>query len=236
MIKKVIIVYSISVLVIAGISGVTVFYYLGKNKDMTATNIEMEINTNMMKDVRVIKNKCEKKLNNKNNREVYIESGTEFKKLEIYYGNLISEIPSSWKLVINDEHYCNASDTPSNSSYSFSPDDIIYIDIAWRQVDICVDDENLEKSEGSIPFNPQFINEIGCWGEEFLLKLNSKADVFYEYTEKDGSVSKGNPGGKIYFIAVPELNKTVIIKKQARGDDEYEAYFDNFINNLAWVK
>ena len=49
-------------------------------------------------------------------------------------------------------------------------------------------------------------------------------------------ISKGNTGGKNYYIQIPGMNKTLVIQKQMEGDAKFEADFNNLIQTFKFTK
>ena len=67
---------------------------------------------------------------------------------------------------------------------------------------------------------------------DIALSDNAKVNVFS--LDEGGGVSKAGTGGKKYFLTFPDTynRKTLVIWKQARGDEELEAGFDHFIKAI----
>jgi len=155
---------------------------------------------------------------------------SEYEKISFGYSGLYSFIPKDWAVLINDEHYCDADFNPANANCSFSPDAIVYTDISWRQVDICVSVKSLNENK-DLYTQKYNLPLLGQWYKERLPKLNKEIDVFVHAHEQDGSISTSNTGGKDYFINA-DNNFILIIRKQAEGDSVYEEQIRYFLANL----
>ncbi|MEI8344274.1 MAG: hypothetical protein WCF93_04980 [Candidatus Moraniibacteriota bacterium] len=83
-------------------------------------------------------------------------------------------------------------------------------------------------------------NLYGCgnsapkWEKIMIAGKNVYVETFSTDRDEKGNelIGKGGSGGKTYYIETPSVNKTLIIKKQARGDSQFEKDFDNLIQTL----
>jgi hypothetical protein len=77
-------------------------------------------------------------------------------------------------------------------------------------------------------------NNASKWSKSKIDDENVDIETYaLDSDEKGNEIStKGGTGGKAYYIEIPNLNKTLVISKQAKGDAQFEKDFDNLIQTL----
>jgi len=134
-----------------------------------------------------------------------------------------------------------------NASVS-SVDYIWYGEFNASQIDFRVEDglagdivNNVKTGEKEQCKNePIDSNAYGCgnfapkWEKIMIAGKNVYVETFATDRDEKGNelTGKGSSGGKTYYIETPNVNKTLVLKKQARGDAQFEKDFDNLIQTL----
>lgn len=133
-------------------------------------------------------------------------------------------------------------------------DQIQYTDISWKQVDFYVTDESAESVAGKEKkrsedyfkewcvdkygavkrSQPTCSDEsLGAWTNEAV--GGNDATVVAYPTDKDAKgnevVDKGGAGNKNYYVGLGD-DLTLVIKKQAKGDERFESDFSHLIETL----
>lgn len=123
---------------------------------------------------------------------------------------------------------------------------IQYSDTSWQQIDFSIKNENSSNvvakvKEASSSYCKKYGNDtVGCgnfapkWSKTTI--NNKNVDVLTYLTDVDEkgneAITKGGTGGSDYYIEIPNLNKTLVISKQAKGDAQFEKDFENLIQTL----
>lgn len=129
-------------------------------------------------------------------------------------------------------------------------DHIWYTDTSWQQVDFYLKNETAInviakiKQEQNSYCNKYGNDIVGCgndapkWSK--ITIDNKNVDILTYSTDKDEKgnelISKGGTGGKNFYVELPNLNKTLVISKQAKGDVQFEKDFEYLIQTLKFTK
>lgn len=143
------------------------------------------------------------------------------KKVDLTYFSF--EVPLSWSIAYPGEF-------SSSAPYlSVGMKDIAYGDINWTQVDMDLEDAIV----GTVVAKAQAGNATG-WSKETVDGVS--VDV-YTYELDNGEVTKGGTGGKVYYLPLPgaaerDYSRTLVIKKQAKGDAAFEQGFQQLLTSF----
>ncbi len=140
-----------------------------------------------------------------------------------------AEVPSNWSIYINGENsFDSLGDRPT---YAVGQDSVAFGDTNWNQVDFYfvqndIIDDLIKKAKAED-------SDSQRWTKETIDGVT--ADV-YTMPLDNGQVTKGGSGGKLYYIRLPYTSagsaKTLFIRKQALGDEAFEAGVSHLIKDL----
>jgi len=158
---------------------------------------------------------------------------SEYKKFEMmYYARdiITTEIPEIWSMYKNPENLGrdNLSDSPTAS---IGAKDVRATNFNWQQIDLFYVINDISKSL----IEKAKETKYGTWSKETVGGI--EADVV-TYPLDNGEVTKAGTGGKKYFLSLPNIYdvRTLVISKQAKGDEEFENEFAHFIETLKFKK
>lgn len=143
---------------------------------------------------------------------------------------VIAEIPKEWSMYQSPDNVGTdkLTDLPTAS---IGQNDVAFGDMNWSQVDLYFAGNDISAKLVQAAKDANY----GTWSVETISGI--KADVV-TYPLDDGKVTKGGSGGKMYFLSRPSIYgvQTVVIRKQALGDEEFENGFKYFIDTLKFTK
>lgn len=154
--------------------------------------------------------------------------------------SLISaEVPASWASVSLHEGsnptslFTEYGPSSSDASFSVSEDTLSYTDVSWHQIDIFEywPSPLVEKYVATLP-------EVGTDGM-YNVTVGGREVLAKDEPLDNGEVTKNGPGGRTYYVVIPEddpaLARLLIIRKQAQGDAEFEKAFQRFLNSIQFT-
>lgn len=135
-----------------------------------------------------------------------------------------AEVPSAWSVFINPENIGQTS-LPDRPTASIAPDKVAFGDSNAGQIDFYYAENNLveELIAAEETDETERIEEI-VGGES--------VQVLVSPVSESGDANKEASGGKTYFIPLEQRVKTLIIRKQSKGDSDYEDDFDLFLSKI----
>lgn len=129
-------------------------------------------------------------------------------------------------------------------------DHIWYSDTSWKQIDFRLQNKDASdivaevKQEHNDYCKKYGYGIIGCgndapkWSKAIIDGKN--VDIITYSMDKDEKgneiISKGGTGGKVFFVEIPNLKKTLVISKQAKGDNQFENDFEYLIQTFKFEK
>lgn len=143
------------------------------------------------------------------------------------------EIPTSWSVVRNVESV-GITTLPDLPTGSVGQTDVAYGDLNWSQVDFLFAYQDIVDRLVA----PDEEVDTG-WARSQETVGGVVADVFTFLLDEDGEVSKGGTGGKEYILRIPKEfdgEKTLMILKQAKGDEAFERGFEHLLQTLRFTK
>jgi len=148
---------------------------------------------------------------------------------------------------IRKYYFRDDTDMPFPNASVAAGDHIWYTDTSWEQIDFRFQNEivsnvvaSVKKEQDDFCKKYDDPNMVGCgndkpkWSKTIIDSNN--VDVVTYSTDKDKKgnevISKGGSGGKVFYVEIPNSNKTLIITKQAKGDTQFENDFEYLIQTL----
>lgn len=147
---------------------------------------------------------------------------------------------------IEKYYFRDYSETPYPDASVAAGNHIWYTDTSWQQIDFSVEDSSINSvvdrvKKEQLDFCNKYSEDIvGCgtdgptWTKLVINGMNVEIATYSTDVDENGNeaITKGGSGGKIYYVEVAELGKTLKIFKQAKGGRQYENDFENLIQTL----
>jgi len=115
-------------------------------------------------------------------------------------------------------------------------ENILYTDIGWKQTDFYfIDDFPSQDSYfNKLKNNTYNLANNGQWSKETVGGLSAEVFTFPVAKDANGGeiIDESYNGGKVYYINLPNTTKTLIIHKQAKGDNKFENYSKHLFGSL----
>ncbi len=155
----------------------------------------------------------------------------EFKMLYYASDSVTAEIPETWSVYKNPENL-GENELLHTPTASIGSDDVEFGDLNWYQIDLHYTINNITQS---LVEEAKKTNYGSTWSNTNISGINADVQTF---PLDNGNVTKGGTGGKSYFLSLPDAYdvKTLVITKQAQGDEEFENGFEHFIETLTFKK
>jgi hypothetical protein len=213
----------VSILVTSILTGGLVFWSQNQKIDLKKQEIEdlEKLNEDLQKTSQKI---------DESETKIASTEKTTYKKISFLSNEINSLIPSNWS-VFQSEENIGAKTLSDLPLVSISQDKVKFGDINWSQIDIFFTENNITEQLVQEEENLNKEANKGTWSKEKIGKI--EADVI-TYPLDNNQATKEKTGGKKYFLTLENglSAKTMVISKQAKGNQEFEDGFEKFIKSL----